>query len=189
MRGDAQRETPGRGDARVRSEPREDGSGDPGSAAPRAERRGPSGSSTASRLVRFCAVGTTGMVVDLVAVRALLSFHWPFEVARALAIWVAMTWNFGLNRRWTFGGARADPMLAQYVRFAAACGLGAAINWFVAVGLVRTTHLFSTYPLGAAFVGVLAGTGSNFAISSRWVFRSRRAVATTVESRPSGDAG
>jgi putative flippase GtrA len=139
--------------------------------------------------MRFCAVGTTGMAVDLVAVRVLLSFHWPFEVARALAIWVAMTWNFGLNRRWTFGCARAEPMLAQYIRFAAACGLGAAINWFVAVGLVRTTHLFSTYPLGAAFVGVLAGTGSNFAISSRWVFRSRRAVATSAASRASEDPG
>ena len=122
-----------------------------------------------SSFARFCVVGATGMVIDLLTVRVLISLHWRFEVARAVAIWLAMTSNFWLNRIWTFG--QRDPMLAQYARFAAACGLGAAMNWGVAVGLVRSIELFFAYPLAAAFVGILAGTISNFLICSRWVFR------------------
>src|SRR5437588_10068202 len=76
----------------------------------------------ASRLVQFCAVGASGMVVDLSSYalfQLIFSRTWmarqtfrlvggPLDlaVAGALAIALALTWNFALNRRLTFSYAR-----------------------------------------------------------------------------------
>ena len=59
---------------------------------------------TTGRLGRpllFALVGCSGMVVDLVSLHFLLRVA-SLAVSRALAIWLAMTWNFWLNRRLTF---------------------------------------------------------------------------------------
>jgi hypothetical protein len=44
-----------------------------------------------STLAQFCAVGASGVVVDPLTFRSLLVFGWPLEVARAIAVWTAMT--------------------------------------------------------------------------------------------------
>ncbi|MGE5611478.1 MAG: glycosyltransferase, partial [Bacillota bacterium] len=50
------------------------------------------------RLAQFILVGATGSVIDLLSLKLLLlTLTFPF--ARGLAIWLAMTWNFLLNRR------------------------------------------------------------------------------------------
>ena len=75
-----------------------------------------------SRLVQFCMVGASGMVVDLTFYaffQWLLSFSslasqksllfggtWHLAIAAALAIAIALVWNFTLNRRLTFNDAR-----------------------------------------------------------------------------------
>ena len=59
---------------------------------------------TTGRLGRpllFALVGCSGMVVDLVSLHFLLRVA-SLAISRALAIWLAMTWNFWLNRRLTF---------------------------------------------------------------------------------------
>src|SRR5262245_6904119 len=63
-----------------------------------------------ARLLQFLIVGGTGMIVDLAFYVLLLSWL-PLGVARGLAIWVAMTWNFWLNRRITFSFARTRAIV------------------------------------------------------------------------------
>src|SRR5262249_3260322 len=75
-----------------------------------------------SRLIQFCCVGASGMVVDLafyaffqwlLSMTALAAarserfgFSWHLAVAAALSIAIALVWNFMLNRRLTFNDAR-----------------------------------------------------------------------------------
>jgi dolichol-phosphate mannosyltransferase len=120
--------------------------------------------------LKFCIVGSTGLVVDLVTFSLLLAIL-PLSVARALAIWTAMTTNFWLNRHFTFCRSRRQPPLRQYLMFCTSCLLGAVVNWSVSVGLCATFAFFDQQKMLAAVAGVLAGTASNYLLSSRVVFR------------------
>lgn len=128
------------------------------------------------RLAQFILVGVTGSVIDLLSFRLLL-LSLTFPLARGLAIWVAMTWNFYLNRRLAFSYARRGPIIRQYLLFCLACSLGALINWAVSIGLGRSSPFFAHFPVLAAAIGIVAGTGFNYALSSGIVFRRPRLKA------------
>ena len=125
-----------------------------------------------SRAAQFIMVGATGMAVDFAAFSLLL---WTITLgpARAVAIWVAMSWNFWLNRKITFADAQHGPLLRQYLSFCLACLVGAMVNWSVSVGLCWAVTFFDQQRLLAAFVGVVAGTAFNYLLSCR-IFRPSR---------------
>jgi dolichol-phosphate mannosyltransferase len=129
-----------------------------------------------ARPIQFGAVGGTGTVVDLCVFSLLLYFGMFLSVARALAILVAMTWNFYLNRRLTFSYARNGSALHQYLLFCASCSLGALISWSVSVTLGSQLAYFGGHPRQAALAGIACGLASNFFLSSKVVFR--------IKSRP-----
>ena len=110
------------------------------------------------------------MVVDL-GVFQLLLYVMGFGAARALAIWVAMTWNFALNRRFTFAAARDGAIAWQYLLFCLSCGLGALVNWSVSTYVWNVWGEVVRYELLAAIPGILAGVALNYLLSSRIVFR------------------
>jgi dolichol-phosphate mannosyltransferase len=122
------------------------------------------------RLLKFGFVGASGSVVDLLAF-ALVLLLLPVPAARAAAIWVAMTWNFYWNRRWTFFDSPQHGVLAQYLLFCGACLVGAVVSWGTSVGLWHLVPFFNAYPLAAALIGIIVGTLFNFVASSRFVFR------------------
>src|SRR5262249_37044030 len=88
-----------------------------------------------SRLVQFCAVGASGMLVDLttyaffqwVLARTVLvhetttffGFTWPTHLACAgvIAVGLALVWNFTLNRRLTFNDARTGSIVRQFLTY------------------------------------------------------------------------
>jgi dolichol-phosphate mannosyltransferase len=125
----------------------------------------------ASRLMQFCLVGGTGVIVDLALYRLLQALGIPIDGARALAIAIAMTWNFFLNRRLTFSLARNSHIAPQYIRFVISCSLGAMVSWSVHFSLVRSFEVFSSHVTFAALLGIVCGTLSNFLISLGWVFK------------------
>lgn len=120
--------------------------------------------------VKFCLVGATGLGVDLVMFTVLLGFL-PLFIARALAIWIAMSWNFVFNRQFTFRTDRHHRGLKQYGLFCASCLGGAVVSWGVSVGLSHQTVFFGGHPLLAAVLGVVAGTGLNYLFSRHVTFR------------------
>jgi dolichol-phosphate mannosyltransferase len=119
--------------------------------------------------LQFVLVGGTGMMVDVAAFMMLLHFV-PLIASRAMAIGTAMTWNFLLNRRFTFSEARQQPILAQYFLFCLSCLIGGMMNWTVSVRLCSTFAFFDRWKLLAALCGVVAGTTFNYVLSSRVVF-------------------
>lgn len=120
--------------------------------------------------VKFCLVGATGLGVDLVMFTALLGLL-PLFIARAVAIWIAMSWNFVLNRQFTFGTDRHQRGLKQYGLFCASCLGGAVVSWGTSVGLSHQSVFFGGHLLLAAVLGVVAGTGLNYLFSRHVTFR------------------
>lgn len=121
----------------------------------------------------FVMVGGSGMVVDLTVLAQLRWSGMPLESARALAILVAMTWNFWLNRRLTFADADPKPWLIQYGQFCLSCSLGAVINWQLTLTLCSYWPTTALWELLAAATGVAAGVAFNFSLSCLVVFRGR----------------
>jgi dolichol-phosphate mannosyltransferase len=127
--------------------------------------------------VQFAAVGASGTLIDLAAF-SLLLLAFPLPIARGLAIWTAMTWNFWLNRRLTFSYSRHKPILLQYILFATASLFGGVVSWATSTYLVAQVEFFSSYVLSAAVVGILAGAVLNYLFS--WLLAFGRAPAKTV---------
>ena len=143
----------------------------------------------ASRLIQFCAVGGSGMVVDLtcfLVFKLILNRTdlalWmvpPTKVtaakaaSRALAIGVALVWNFSLNRRLTFSYARSGSRGRQFATYAMSNALGIALSLGLSLGLPRKVAFFHEHELAAAVVGIVAATGVSFSMSRWLVFRRR----------------
>jgi dolichol-phosphate mannosyltransferase len=128
----------------------------------------------ASGLARFLAVGLSGMAIDLTAFAALLaSGRMPVAAARALAIAVALTWNFVLNRRFTFGRRDGSSLVRQYAGFCAACLVGMGANMAVSLGLGAVHPFFERHRLVAATAGIVAGALWNYTLCRRFVFGER----------------
>jgi len=139
---------------------------------------------TFSRLVQFCIVGASGMIVDLTvyallqwlfgqfwpvsASRSAPHFSWSLATAGALAILTALTWNFTLNRRLTFNDARAGSIPRQFFTYALGNALGIAVSLTLRLYLPMQVDFFNRHRLAAAVVGIIIATGISFSMS-RWV--------------------
>jgi hypothetical protein len=88
-----------------------------------------------------------------------------------LAIFIALSWDFALNRRVSFSGSRfGRPIIEQYFLWVASCGLGAATSWSVAVSLTSFTKFFAWHVFIAAILGIVVGSLINFILARYWVF-------------------
>ncbi len=132
-----------------------------------------------TRFVLFGCVGLSGMVVDLGVLYVLIPFT-GLAVGRAMAIAVAMTWNFVCNRAITFQSDTTLSPWNQYWRYIASCSVGAAINWSTSLALATYVAVFREHVLLSAVAGVLAGFLLNFQLCSRWVFREQTVRETSV---------
>jgi len=161
-----------------------------------------------SRLLQFCFVGASGMVVDLstyAALQAILSQTWlarrmafrlghggsptslAVVVAAILAIATAMTWNFSLNRRLTFNDARRGSILRQYLRYALSNLLGIGVSLVFRLLLPGSVPFFARHRLAAAVAGIVAATGISFSLARWFVFRTRsQPVVANLEAVPEG---
>jgi dolichol-phosphate mannosyltransferase len=124
-----------------------------------------------SQLMQFLIVGAMGTAVNLAALTLFLSAGITVKLAVALAIFVAMSFNFILNRRFSFSFARDGFWLSQYLRFAGASSVAAVVNYLIT--LLILNHTSGWRPQVAALIGIAVGTAFNFVASRYLVFRSR----------------
>jgi len=119
------------------------------------------------QLVKFCAVGGSGYIVNLavfaLAVEVLGAHH---LVAATAAFLVAVTNNFWWNRSWTFA-AHEGLARFQAVRFLAVSG-GAFV--FAAVVLSALVTRAGAPELAAQAVAIAAATPLNFVGNKMWSF-------------------
>ena len=149
-----------------------------------------------SRLIQFCVVGASGMVVDLTfyALFQLVLSRTPLSarvapvvggsldlaVAGIAAIAIALTWNFSLNRRLTFSYARTGSILRQYVTYALSNAVGIGLSLFLRLYLPVHFDVFRRHKLAAAVVGIVTATGISFTLA-RWVVFGNRGSQSAPE--------
>jgi dolichol-phosphate mannosyltransferase len=141
-----------------------------------------------SRLVQFCLVGASGMVVDLTSYTLFqeLFKRSPLHgrglpvlgdldlvAAGALAVGLALTWNFTLNRRLTFSYARHESRRKQFAAYVLSNALAVSVNLFLRLYLPNRVDFFDRHRLMAAVVGIVLATGLSFSMARWFVFRRR----------------
>lgn len=157
------------------------------------------------QFLKFGLVGGSGVLVNLVVVIICKKIYPHYELAlfslgrtpwnirvyhlyATVAFLVANTWNYQLNRMWTFRSAHHASWLRGFFPFLAA-GLAA----FVVNLVVQTLLINPTSPLAlprdvfndsnglrtllywATLIGTVVATPFNFVLSKLWVFASVRA--------------
>lgn len=131
--------------------------------------------SEAMHLAQFLVVGAIGVVVNLTVLTLCQNLGASPAVAIACGISVSIVSNFALNRRFSFSYARDRSWTGQFVSFVVASGVGAVVNFFVALYL-QSRVLAPTIPHSlqiAALAGVIAGVAFNFTANRYFVFRKR----------------
>jgi len=122
------------------------------------------------QFVRFGTVGAAGFAVDTGTVYALKGWAGLY-IAGAVAYVVAATFNWGLNRIWTFRGQGSGPVHRQWALFLAANALGFVLNRGTYFALITVSSFCYTYPVVAIAAGVAVGMLLNFHLSRTVVFR------------------
>ena len=123
-----------------------------------------------SQLLQFLFVGGLGTLVNLVALTLLLRSGARTSTAVCLAILASMVFNFILNRRFSFSGARSHAWPLQFFRFLLASSAGALINYGVTLWVLSLAPHIA--PQVAALAGIAVGTIFNFGASRYVVFRA-----------------
>jgi putative flippase GtrA len=121
------------------------------------------------QLAKFCAVGASGYVVNLVVYTLLLKWAGLHYLAAAfVSFLVAVSNNYLWNRRWTFRGQRGH-FAYQGMRFAVVSTLALAAN----LAVLRVLVELGVGKVAAQAIAIIAVTPLNFIGNKLWSFRSR----------------
>lgn len=131
-----------------------------------------------AEFVHFAAVGASGMIVDI-------TFYYLFqvsgithEVARALSFWPAVSWNWVMNRKTTFGDRKRRPRLKQWLEFVGSSLVGFSISWGTYILLTANVTFLDEYRLLALIIGVGVASVFNFTVSTLFVYSEKRGLST-----------
>jgi putative flippase GtrA len=132
-----------------------------------------------ARFAKFCAVGASGVVVN-VGCLALLADALVVQpnLAAALSIEISINTNFLINELWTFRDRRGPSggVARRWARFHAVSFVGAVLQWSVFVAL----NAILAWILGAGAADGGTGRGVVAAITDppdvgRWIYASQLA--------------
>ena len=127
-----------------------------------------------AEFIHFGAVGASGFVIDVAVYYLVQGFGAPHQVARAISFWPAVSWNWAINRRMTFGDRRKRPRAKQWFEFVGMSIVGFTINWGVYYFLTMRVAFFDHYRILALVSGVGVASVFNFAASTVFVYSDNR---------------
>jgi len=127
-----------------------------------------------AEFIHFGAVGASGFVIDVAFYYLFQAFGLAHQVSRAMSFWPAVSWNWAMNRRTTFGERQRRPKARQWMEFVATSLLGFSINWGVYVTLTGTVPFFDRFRIIALIAGVGAASLFNFTVSTLFVYSEKR---------------
>lgn len=116
--------------------------------------------------LKFCVVGGLGVFVDL-SVVALLRELWSFDtrLCQVFGFAAAVTFNYAINRRFSFADARKLPVFSSYVAYVGANLLGLVVRMLAIQGLLSVTTLDQGTGFGyllLSAIGIACSTLINF---------------------------
>ena len=119
---------------------------------------------------RFGAVGLLGLIVDTATVYA-TRHSLGLYGAGIVAYFTSATFNWVLNRIFTFRGRGSGPVHRQWAMFLVTNLLGFVLNRSTYAALVTFVPIAAEQPVIATAAGSVAGMFVNFNLSRRLVFR------------------
>ena len=120
------------------------------------------------QLLRFCAVGGSGYVVNLAVFYLVARLGADHRGAAVAAFVVAVSNNFVFNRRWTFADARGQHAGFQAARFLAVSLVAFLFSLVLLELLVSVAGLPD---LGAQAIAIVCATPLSFLGNRLWSFR------------------
>jgi putative flippase GtrA len=136
--------------------------------------RSPRIGETAGQFFRFGVIGTGGFIVDsTVLYIALHALKLDPYSGRLLSWFVAATFTWAMNRRFTFSDTR--PPVKQWLAFLAANAVGGIVNYAVYAALITFSATVAATPILGVAAGSIAGLFFNFT-ASKWVVFRRSAT-------------
>lgn len=125
------------------------------------------------RLVKFCLVGLSGVVVGLGTLKLftdVVGIH--YVVSALIAQITSVTSNFILNRIWTFGDRPKinTPLniAREWFKYLISSSLALGVNLGV---LALLTEVFGLYYIISSLFAIAVATPLNFLVSNYWVWR------------------
>ncbi|MDB4973085.1 MAG: glycosyltransferase involved in cell wall biosis, partial [Myxococcaceae bacterium] len=127
-------------------------------------------------LLKFCVVGFLGLLVDLTIVFGLKSrFGLDTRLCQVFGFAAAVTFNYAINRRFSFEHAREAPLFRSYVAYVGANLVGLTVRMFAIDALMRMSRLDQ----GAGYlllsvIGIALATLINFVGVKYFAFSPER---------------
>ena len=124
-----------------------------------------------SRFIRFGMVGASGFVVDVSIFTLLTSIGIPHVTGRVGAYWVSASWNWMMNRRFTFSAASKEEKARQWLKYLGMCAVSFVPSTGTYYLLTSYFALFAEYKQLALLAGVAVGMLFNFTGASVLIFK------------------
>jgi dolichol-phosphate mannosyltransferase len=123
------------------------------------------------KLIRFCIVGASGIIVNLGILYFLTECVGIYYLlSSAIAIEISIITNFILNNYWTWK-RKHKGFWKRLGQFQLVSLSALIINEGI---LFSLTELFGVWYLVAQLVGIVVATGVNFIVNNKWTFRNKR---------------
>jgi len=124
--------------------------------------------------LRFCLVGTSGVVVNLGSFSLLYNFLGLNKfLASPIAIEISILSNFFLNNSWTFGGRNRDDALSvRGLKFNLVSLLSLGVSYGTFVLIMKNVP--DMIPQLAQAIGIIPATLVNYFMNAYWTFRERK---------------
>ncbi|AFV00893.1 phosphatase PAP2 family protein [Simiduia agarivorans] len=131
-----------------------------------------SASRALSRVFKFGMVGGSGFVVDMTLYA--LFYSWlgmNLLVARSIAYWLTSSWNWYLNRVFTFKDADNDRKRVQWAKYLLMCLISFVPSMGTFYGLTTSVPFFAEHSQLALILGVIAGALFNYVVAGFLIFK------------------
>ncbi len=124
--------------------------------------------------LRFCAVGLSGVVVNLGVFTLLLQMGLIKEIASPIAIQASIVGNFLLNNWWTF---RERQLTGRFVIRSLKFNLVSLVSLAISYGtfLIASRLLPDLPPQVPQLLGIIPAIAINYFLNAYWTFRAREA--------------
>lgn len=132
------------------------------------------------QFIKFCFVGGMGTLLNLFILYTSVEFFRIWYIyGAAIAFVVVITFNFTLNKFWTFRDKKkaSNVVMGQYMKYVVIGGTGMGINIFSLFILVEFFHIWY---LMAEIIAIIIATLWNFEGSRYVVFGIKRNKNNTV---------
>ncbi|MCE2392527.1 MAG: glycosyltransferase family 2 protein [Proteobacteria bacterium] len=122
------------------------------------------------RALSFGLVGASGLAIDVAGYFALQWAGLEHRLARFLSFWPAVSWNWWLNRGFTFGERPLQPAPRQWAKFVASSLIGLGTNVGSYTLLTSFVAVFDRHRWAALLCGVALGSAFNYFASTLYVY-------------------